>query len=91
MTSRESPGPCLPATAQPAPYVDTARLTPVLNTLVSLLEDDDSGAADVFQEHRALLQSAFGTRYDEIARDMAAFEFAKVLAQLKALQPNATN
>ena len=81
----------LPATAQPAPYVDTARLTPVLNTLVSLLEDDDSGAADVFQEHRALLQSAFGARYDEIARDMAAFEFAKVLAQLKALQPNATN
>jgi two-component system sensor histidine kinase/response regulator len=78
--------------ALPAPTAlaeaDLAQLNPVLAQLRSLLAEDDSDAAELFQQHSALLQSALGPAHASIASAMAEYNFEAALQALNAARPS---
>jgi hypothetical protein len=54
-------------------------LQPVLAELVSLLTAADLRATQVFTQHRALFQRAFGMRAQQLERHIERFEYAEAL------------
>ncbi len=79
-------------TALPAPAAlaeaDLAPLAPVLAQLRSLLAEDDSDAAELFQQHRTLLQAALGPAHTAMASAIAGFDFEAALLALDAARPD---
>ncbi len=77
--------------ALPAPAAlaeaDLAQLIPVLAQLRSLLAEDDSDAAELFQQHSGLLQSALGSTHAAVASAMADYNFEAALQALNTARP----
>ena len=69
------------ATAEVA-AVDADQLASVCGQLRALLADDDSEAADVLQQHAALLKAALGTGYRAVESAIEAFDFEAALDAL---------
>jgi two-component system sensor histidine kinase/response regulator len=64
-------------------HVDMEKLRALCARLQKLLADDDSEAADVFDENAELLQAAFARHYDAIEAGIRAFDFVAVDAALR--------
>ncbi len=77
-----------PSDASEPMAVDEDKLSSVCRSLLELLSDADSEAADVFDENAALLQSAFGDGFKAIKTAIGNFAFKPALLALKESMQN---
>lgn len=68
---------------------DLDRLQPVCVRLAKLLDDNDSEALDVVDEHTGLLYVAFKEKFVAIESDIKSFEFDRALSNLKTAMSHA--
>ena len=68
---------------------DGDRLHPVCRRLVELLDENDSEALDIVDEHNGLLYAAFKEQFHAIEGDIRSFEFDRALAGMRTAMRNA--
>ena len=62
---------------------DLNQLNPVCSRLLKLLDENDSEALDVVEEHTSLLYAAFKEQFQAIEGDIRSFEFDRALSNLR--------
>ena len=77
---------CLPQVAKSAAMtIDVDKLTGLRAKLTALLKDDDSQAADLFEEHASLFQAAWPEQFKSLETDLKNFDFDQALQTLEAI------
>lgn len=77
---------CLPQEAKAvAVTVDVEKLAELRGQLTDLLKDDDSQAADLFEEHAKLFQAAWPEQFKSLETDLKNFDFDQALKTLEAI------
>jgi CheY-like chemotaxis protein len=77
---------CLPQEAKAvAVTVDVEKLAELRGQLTDLLKDDDSQAADLFEEHAKLFQAAWPEQFKSLETDLKNFDFDQALKILEAI------
>jgi PAS domain S-box-containing protein len=77
---------CLPQEAKAvAVTVDVEKLAELRGQLTDLLNDDDSQAADLFEEHASLFQAAWPDQFKSLETDLKNFDFDQALKTLEAI------
>ena len=77
---------CLPQDAKAvAVPVDVEKLAELRGQLTDLLKDDDSQAADLFEEHAKLFQAAWPEQFKSLETDLKNFDFDQALQTLEAI------
>jgi two-component system, sensor histidine kinase and response regulator len=77
---------CLPQEAKAvAVTVDVEKLAELRGQLTDLLNDDDSQAADLFEEHAKLFQAAWPEQFKSLEIDLKNFDFDQALKTLEAI------
>jgi CheY-like chemotaxis protein len=77
---------CLPQEAKAvAVTVDVEKLAELRGQLTDLLKDDDSQAADLFEEHASLFQAAWPDQFKSLETDLKNFDFDQALQTLEAI------
>jgi CheY-like chemotaxis protein len=77
---------CLPQEAKAvAVNVDVEKLAELRAQLTDFLKDDDSQAADLFEEHASLFQAAWPEQFKSLETDLKNFDFDRALQTLQAI------
>jgi CheY-like chemotaxis protein len=77
---------CLPQDAKAvAVTVDVEKLAELRGQLTDFLKDDDSQAADLFEEHASLFQAAWPDQFKSLETDLKNFDFDQALQTLEAI------
>jgi CheY-like chemotaxis protein len=77
---------CLPQEAKAvAVTVDVEKLAALRGQLTGFLKDDDSQAADLFEEHASLFQAAWPEQFKSLETDLKNFDFDQALKTLEAI------
>jgi CheY-like chemotaxis protein len=77
---------CLPQEAKAvAVNVDVEKLAELRAQLTDFLKDDDSQAADLFEEHASLFQAAWPEQFKSLETDLKNFDFDQALQTLEAI------
>jgi two-component system sensor histidine kinase/response regulator len=77
---------CLPQEAKAvAVTVDVEKLAALRGQLIDFLKDDDSQAADLFEEHASLFQAAWPEQFKSLETDLKNFDFDQALKTLEAI------
>jgi two-component system sensor histidine kinase/response regulator len=77
---------CLPQDARAvAVTIDIEKLAELRAQLSDLLKDDDSQAADLFEEHASLFQTAWPEQFKSLETDLKNFDFDQALQTLEAI------
>ena len=77
---------CLPQEAKAvAGTVDVEKLAELRGQLTDFLKDDDSQAADLFEEHASLFQAAWPDQFKSLETDLKNFDFDQALQTLEAI------
>lgn len=77
---------CLPQEAKAvAVTVDVEKLAELRGQLTDFLKDDDSQAADLFEEHASLFQAAWPDQFKSLETDLKNFDFDQALQTLEAI------
>ncbi|MBF0287768.1 MAG: response regulator [SAR324 cluster bacterium] len=76
----------------PAGALDLSKITPLMNELKELLEDNDTDAVDVLETLQELLQgSEFSDALEKLEDCINSFQFTKALEQLKDIEISLNN
>ena len=65
---------------------DLAKLKKLRDRLEQLMTDDDVAALDLFNDSAALLKFAYPSRFEEMQRALAAYDFGSALELLQTTQ-----
>ena len=77
---------CLPQDAKVgAITIDVEKLSELRAQLTEFLKDDDSQAADLFEEHASLFQAAWPEQFKSLETDLKNFDFDQALQTLQAI------
>jgi HPt (histidine-containing phosphotransfer) domain-containing protein len=77
---------CLPQDAKVvAVTVDIEKLAALRAQLIEFLKDDDSQAADLFEEQSSLFQAAWPEQFKSLETDLKNFDFDQALKTLDAI------
>jgi two-component system, sensor histidine kinase and response regulator len=77
---------CLPQEAKAvAVTVDAEKLAELRVQLSGFLKDDDSQAADLFEEHASLFHAAWSEQFKSLETDLKNFDFDQALKTLEAI------
>ena len=77
---------CLPEGAKAVTVtVDVEKLAELRAQLTDFLKDDDSQAADLFEEHASLFQTAWPEQFKSLETDLKNFDFDQALQTLQAM------
>mgnify|MGYP000567755946 CR=1 FL=1 len=77
---------CLPQEAKAvAVVIDTEKLGELRAKLSDFLKADDSQAADLFEEHASLFQTAWPEQFKSLETDLKNFDFDRALQTLEAI------
>jgi PAS domain S-box-containing protein len=77
---------CLPQEAKAvAVTVDVEKIAALRGQLTDFLKDDDSQAADLFEEHASLFQAAWPEQFKSLETDLKNFDFDQALKTLEAI------
>jgi len=77
---------CLPKEAKAvAVNVDAEKLAELRTQLTDFLKDDDSQAADLFEEHASLFRAAWPEQFKSLEADLKNFDFDQALQTLAAI------
>jgi CheY-like chemotaxis protein len=77
---------CLPKEANAvAVTVDVEKLAQLRAQLTDFLKDDDSQAADLFEEHASLFRAAWPEQFKSLEADLKNFDFDQALQTLEAI------
>jgi hypothetical protein len=77
---------CLPQEAKAvAVVIDTEKLGELRTKLSDFLKADDSQAADLFEEHASLFQTAWPEQFKSLETDLKNFDFDRALQTLEAI------
>lgn len=77
---------CLPqATKAVAVIIDVEKLAELREQLSDFLKDDDSQAADLFEEHASLFQAAWPEQFKSLETDLKNFDFDQALQTLETI------
>ncbi|NQW82740.1 MAG: response regulator [Alcaligenaceae bacterium] len=77
---------CLPqATKAVAVTIDAEKLAELREQLSDFLKDDDSQAADLFEEHASLFQAAWPEQFKSLETDLKNFDFDQALQTLETI------
>jgi HPt (histidine-containing phosphotransfer) domain-containing protein len=77
---------CLPQEAKAvAVNVDVEKLAELRTQLTDFLKDDDSQAADLFEEHASLFLAAWPEQFKSLETDLKNFDFDQALQTLEAI------
>ena len=77
---------CLPQEAKAVTVIiDVEKLAELRAQLSDFLKDDDSQAADLFEEHASLFQAAWPEQFKSLETDLKNFDFDQALQTLEAI------
>jgi PAS domain S-box-containing protein len=77
---------CLPQDARVVVVnIDVEKLAELRAQLSDFLKDDDSQAADLFEEHASLFQAAWPEQFKSLETDLKNFDFDQALQTLEAI------
>ena len=77
---------CLPQEAKAmAVAIDADKLAELRAQLIDFLKADDSQAADLFEEHASVFQSAWPEQFKSLETDLKNFDFDQALQTLQAI------